>query len=191
MLANEAERGWNRNLQYPGSLLRNQRALLLGYGAIGRHCARVLRSLGMEVVGCQRPPPGGADPETGARLCRPEDLEHELAQADHVVLLLPGGEDTRGFLSRQRLGWFKPGSFLYNFGRGTTVDEADLLWALDRGLLAGAGLDVTETEPLPPESGLWTHRGVFVHPHSSCVYDEYRPMHVQELSRQLEAFVAP
>lgn len=189
IVENQRRRRWDRNLQFPGSLLRSQRAIILGYGAIGRHCARLLGVVGMSVVGCQRKIAGGIDEETGARYCRPEDLPQALPQADHIVLLLPGGEETRGFLSRDRLAHVKRGAHVYNFGRGTTSPEADLRWALDEGLLAGAGLDVTEVEPLAPESSLWADPRVLITPHSSCVYDEYRPWHVAELVGQLRPYL--
>lgn len=189
MLENERRRSWDRTIQFPGALLRNQSALIIGYGAIGRHCAKLLTAIGMNVVGCQRTHASGSDAESGARYCRPDDLPTELGRADHVVLLLPGGEETRGFLSRERLTHAKPGSYVYNFGRGTTSLEDDLLWAIEEGKIAGAGLDVTETEPLPAESRLWEHPKVFVQPHSSCVYDEYRPLHVEELVERLGSYV--
>lgn len=190
MLENERQRGWDRTIQFPGALLRNQAALIIGYGAIGRHCAKLMCALGMSVVGCQRTHGSGVDPETGARYCRPDQLPEELARADHVVLLLPGGEETRGFLSRERLASMKPSAYVYNYGRGTTSLEADLLWALDQGEIAGAGLDVTEVEPLSAASRLWDHPRVFVQPHSSCVYDEYRPLHVRELVERLGTYLA-
>lgn len=190
MLESERKRAWDRTIQFPGGLLRNQHALIIGYGAIGRHCAKLLTAIGMTVAGCQRTRGSGTDPESGARYCRPSDLDAELARADHVVLLLPGGDETRGFLSRERLGQAKPGAYVYNFGRGTTSLEADLLWAIEEGRIAGAGLDVTEVEPLPKESRLWEHPKVFVQPHSSCVYDEYRPLHVEELVERLGPYVS-
>ena len=189
MLENQKRRQWDRTIQFPGSLLRNQHALIIGYGAIGRDCAKLLAAIGMKVVGCQRAHAGGTDPDTGARYCRPGDLNVEIPRADHIVMLLPGGDETRGFLSKQLLGFAKPGSFVHNFGRGTTALTEDLLWALDQGKIAGVGLDVTEVEPLPAESPLWSHPKVFVQPHSSCVYDEYRPLHVQELVERLGPYL--
>ncbi len=185
MLENAQRRAWDRNLQFPSRLLRNQSVLLIGYGNIARACARLLRALEVEVVGCQRSPGEDRDAETGARLCKPAALPEELARADHVVLLLPGGDETRGFLDRERLQSMKRGAYLYNFGRGTTVRESDVLWALEAGILGGAGLDVTEPEPLPASSPLWSHPQVLVLPHSSCVYQEYRALHVAELANWL------
>ncbi len=190
MLENEKHRQWDRNIQFPGALLRNQHAIIVGYGAIGRHCAKLLAAVGMSVAACQRSHLSGTDSESGARYCRPTDLPAEFARADHVVLLLPGGEETRGFLSRELLTHMKPGAYVYNFGRGTTSLEDDLLWALGEGKIAGVGLDVTEAEPLGADSKLWAHPQVFVHPHSSCVYDEYRPLHVEELVERLHTYVA-
>ncbi len=189
MLENERARGWDRNLQFPGALLRNQHALILGYGAIGRHCASLLTAIGMTVGACQRTHRSGADSESGAVYCHPDALPEELPRADHVVLLLPGGDETRGFLSKDLLRCAKPGAFVYNFGRGTTTLEEDLVWALDEGLIEGAGLDVTEVEPLGPDSRLWGHPKVFVQPHSSCVYDEYRPLHVEELIEKIRPYL--
>ncbi|MDG2308838.1 MAG: NAD(P)-dependent oxidoreductase [Candidatus Binatia bacterium] len=189
MLENERRREWDRNIQFPSALLRNQHAVIVGYGSIGRHCAKLLTAIGMTVAGCQRTHASGVDAESGARYCSPADLPQELARADHVVLLLPGGDATNGYLSRELLGSVKRGARVYNFGRGTTSLETDLLWALEEGILSGAGLDVTEVEPLPAESPLWEHPAVFVQPHSSCVYDEYRPLHVVELVERLRPYV--
>jgi phosphoglycerate dehydrogenase-like enzyme len=181
MLENEQRREWDRNLQFPGRLLRSQRTLIVGYGTIGRACAELLCGLGMQVVGCRRNPVSDCDPDLGIPLVRVDALPAELARADHVVLLMPGGEGSAGAFTREHLRAMKPGAHLYNFGRGTTLREVDLLEALDAGWLAGAGLDVTEREPLPGDSPLWTRPDVFVMPHSSCVYDEYRALHVAEL----------
>jgi D-2-hydroxyacid dehydrogenase (NADP+) len=185
MLEMESRREWNTGYQSPGRLLRSQRAVIVGYGSIGRECARVLAALGATVTGCRRSGPHGRDAETGATVIPPGELPEALASADHVVLVLPGGEETRGFMSRALLSNLKRGAHLYNFGRGNSIGGDDLLWALDQGLLAGAGLDVTEPEPLPEDSPLWTRKEVFVMPHSSCVFDEYRALHVAELSRWL------
>lgn len=185
MLEMESRREWDTGFQSPGRLLRSQRAVIVGYGSIGRECARVLAALGVVVTGCRRSGPHGPDSETGAEVIPPAGLPGALAEADHVVLVLPGGEETRGFMTRALLSAIKPGAYLYNFGRGNSIHEGDLLWALDEGLLAGAGLDVTEPEPLPDDSPLWSRKEVFVMPHSSCVFDEYRALHVAELSRWL------
>lgn len=189
LLENERQKGWDRNLQFDSRMLSNQRALIVGYGSIGKECAKRLAALGMTVVGYQRSVKDGVDPETGARYITDNSLLDELPRADHVILLLPGDESTHGFMDPQKLGAMKQGSFLYNFGRGTTTLTRDVIWAVDHGPIAGVGLDVTEEEPLPSSSPLWNHPKVLVMPHSSCVYQEYRALHVAELEEKIKAFV--
>ena len=183
VLANEAVRGWDRDFQADGALLGNQRAAIVGYGAIGRHCARLLRAFGMDVLGVQRSRPAGVD-DVGAQLVPEADLADALSRAHHVVCLLPGVPETDRYFSRDLLANCR-GAHFYNFGRGNAVAEADLTAALDQGQLASAVLDVTEVEPLPQESGLWTDPRVLVMPHSSCIYREYRPLYVVELMELL------
>ncbi len=140
-----------------------------------------MTGVGMSVSGYQRRHQSGFDPETGVEYINDENLETSLGLADHIIVLLPGGEQTRYFMSRDLLAKIKPGAFFYNFGRGSTIRDSDLLWALDAGIIAGAGIDVTEVEPLPTSSPLWRHRQVILLPHSSCVFEEYQQLHVQEL----------
>ncbi len=189
ILENQKLHVWDSGLQASGRLLANQRAVIVGYGSIGKVCAKQLAGLGMEVAGYQRKIQEGIDPETGTTYITDRTLMEELGLADHVIVLLPGGDETRGFMTREKLGAMKPGSILYNFGRGTTTLTDDVLWALDHGPVAGAGLDVTEVEPLPATSPLWDHPKVLVMPHSSCVYQEYRAMHVAELTEKIGAFL--
>jgi D-3-phosphoglycerate dehydrogenase len=82
-----------------------------------------------------------------------------------VVLCVPLTEQTRGMIDAAALGRMKPGAVLINVARGPVVVEADLVDALESGHLGGAGLDVTETEPLPPSSRLWNCPGVLITPH--------------------------
>ncbi len=189
LLKNERQKSWDRNLQFESRMLANQRALIIGYGSIGKECAKLLTGLGMSVTGYQRTVEGGIDHDTGASYITDSTLPDALNIADHVILLLPGDASTHGFMNRTRLGAMKPGSFLYNFGRGTTTLTDDVLWALNEGPIAGAGLDVTEEEPLPATSPLWDHPNVLVMPHSSCIYQEYRALHVQELGEKIGVYL--
>lgn len=185
MLALQQGHQWDRNQQQRSRLLGNQTALILGYGNIGKTCAHYLTQLGMRVFAYRRSVTTGTDPESGAVYIGGNNLETHLASADHIVLLLPGGPQTRGFMHRNYLRLIKPGACLYNFGRGTTLLTDDLLWALDNTGLAGAGIDVTEEEPLPADSELWDHRNAVVLPHSACIYTDYLALHCTELSQSL------
>jgi phosphoglycerate dehydrogenase-like enzyme len=84
-----------------------------------------------------------------------------------VVNLLPGNAGTDRFFTAARLLACKPGATFYNIGRGTTVDQEALRAALTAGRLAGAYLDVTDPEPLPPEHPLWATPGCFITPHTA------------------------
>ena len=111
-----------------------------------------------------------------------------LSDADHVVMLLPGGDATDRFMNRDRLSRMKPGGFIYNFGRGNALIAQDLIPELEH--LGGAFLDVTEEEPLSPESPLWTHEKVFVTPHSSAIFEDYRRLFIEEVCTRLDALQA-
>ena len=177
LMANHRNRAWDRNLQRDCRLLRHQHALIIGHGEIGAHVATLLRATGVQVSGVRR------TPTTDPHVYPMDALPELLPAADHVVLLLPGNEETNGFMTADRLALMKPGSCLYNFGRGNVLPEQNLLDALDH--LYGAFLDVTPDEPLPAASPLWTHPRVMITPHSSSVYADYRPMFIAEV----EAFL--
>jgi D-2-hydroxyacid dehydrogenase (NADP+) len=186
MMRNQARHRYDRDAQMPRTLLGNQRVLFIGYGHIGRHCARLLRAFGCEMSGMQRTHDGGEDPQTGVRYITPAQLPGVLPHADHVVLLLPGGDATRGFFGVSQLSAMKPTACLYNFGRGTVVDEDALVSALGRGAIAGAGLDVFAREPLPVDSPLWDMANVVLTPHSSCMFAEYGALFAAEIAPALK-----
>lgn len=89
-----------------------------------------------------------------------------LAEADHVALCLPLTTRTEGLFSAERFALLKPGAYLYNVGRGELVDQDALINALRSGGLAGAGLDVTSPEPLPPDNPLWDLGNVIITSHT-------------------------
>ncbi len=136
---------------------------VVGLGPIGLEVARLGAALQMRVVGMRRTPQGDEPCETWP-MARLDEL---LPQLDALVLALPLTEDTRHLLDGRRLALLKRGAWLVNVGRGALIDEAALVAALQSGQLGGAGLDVFEVEPLPPESPLWSMPNVIVTPHNS------------------------
>jgi phosphoglycerate dehydrogenase-like enzyme len=102
-----------------------------------------------------------------AELHPPQALDALLPQADFVVLTVPHTPATGGFFDRARFRRMKPSAFFINIGRGKTVRLDDLAAALQSGEIAGAGLDVFETEPLPADHALWTMPGVIITPHTA------------------------
>lgn len=148
--------------------LVGKRALVVGTGAIGREIASLLTALGLRVTGAGSRARDG-DPDFGAVLASAELAHHveHLGEVDYLVNAAPLTPATRGLIDAGVLGALPPRAHLVNIGRGPTVVEADLLAALTQGRLDGASLDVFETEPLPPDSPLWSTPGVVVSPHLS------------------------
>lgn len=140
-------------------------ALVLGTGAIGREIARLLRAVGMEVRGAGRTARDG-DPDFGTVVASAELTAH-AGWADHLVVVAPLTEATRGLVDREVLAAMRPSAHLVNVGRGEIVVEDDLIAALTAGQLAAASLDVFATEPLPSDHPLWTTPGVSITPHMS------------------------
>ena len=144
--------------------LRDRTLLVVGLGRIGECVARNAKALGMRVLGIRgTPAPHPAADEVHG----PDALHTLLPRTDFVSLHVRLNPTTRGLLSREALAAMKPGAYLVNTSRGPVVDETALIDALRSGHLAGAYLDVFETEPLPPESPLWVMPNVLVTPHAS------------------------
>jgi phosphoglycerate dehydrogenase-like enzyme len=150
--------------------LQNQVLLLVGFGAIGQEVARRVKPLGMQIWAVTRsgraPAAGG---ELADRMLPVARLDEVLHQADYVVLAAPETPETHHLIGARQLQAMKPTAFLINVARGTLVDEAALIGVLERRAIAGAALDVTEREPLPPDSPLWSLDNVFITPHISAV----------------------
>ena len=127
--------------------------LVLGMGDIGGEFGRRCKALGAKVIGVRRSPRPCPDYADEVHLLA--DLDQLLPQADVVAVTLPGTEATRGLMDREHLAKMKEGAVLLNVGRGFIVDTEALCDALESGRLAGAGLDVTDPEPLPAGHRLW------------------------------------
>jgi D-3-phosphoglycerate dehydrogenase len=133
---------------------------LIGFGSIAAEVARIAAGMGMKVVAWNRSPKAHPDVEF-------VPLEHLLARSDVVSLHLLLNDETRGFLSRERLAAMRPGAILVNTARGALVDEAAMVDALRAGHLRHAGLDVFEVEPLPADHVLATLPNVTLSAHSA------------------------
>jgi phosphoglycerate dehydrogenase-like enzyme len=141
---------------------------LIGYGPIGRRIAHLAHALGMEVRVLRRSgatPHEGDDAEPVARFYGPEELPALLGASDYVVLAAPLTGETRGLIDAAALRAMRPTAVLINIGRGPLVVQPDLIAALEAGTIAGAGLDVTDPEPLPAGSPLWHLPNVLITPH--------------------------
>ncbi|HEV2583288.1 MAG TPA: D-2-hydroxyacid dehydrogenase [Ktedonobacteraceae bacterium] len=148
--------------------LSGQTLGIVGLGSIGRRIAQVGRAFRMRVLATRHTPPreGQHDPDADELFPR-ERLHDLLSQSDYVVLSIPLSPDTEGLIGEAELRAMRQDAYLVNVARGRIVDEAALIRALREGWIAGAGLDVTETEPLPAESPLYTMPNVILTPHIS------------------------
>lgn len=171
--------------RYESKLLTGQTVLLLGYGAIGRRLMELLVPFNMTVLAVRRQ----VRSERGVRIIPEESVSSALAQADHVVNILPDNDGTRNYVNARRLACFKPGARFYNVGRGTTVDTRALIEALQSGRIAEAYLDVFEAEPLPPEDPLWTMPNCYITPHTAGGRADQDTAIVKHFLRNLDAFV--
>ncbi len=142
---------WTRRYQQnPSRLLYGKTALILGYGQIGRHVARVCQGLGMKVLAFRRHAKKGND--AGVEVYGPEDLPGILPQAQFLVIALPLTPETDGMIGAQEIASMPKGSVLVNVGRGPIVDQEALYNALVEGHLNSAGLDVWYNYPQNEES---------------------------------------
>ncbi len=141
--------------------LRDATVVIWGFGGIGRTLAPLYAALGAHVVGVAR------TPRTDGPFTVVDDVDAVLPTADVLVNILPAGRSTDGSLDARRLGLLPRTAWVVNVGRGSTVDEDALADALRTGGLAGAALDVTQTEPLPVDSPLWDLPNVLLTPHAA------------------------
>lgn len=136
---------------------------IVGFGGVGRRIAEVMRSFKTTILAVDYFP--FDRPDYVQMLAGPDELDSVLGKADVLVLSAPLTQATRGIINRNSLKNMKPGSLLVNMARGQLVVERDLVDALESGHLAGAVMDVTETEPLPAASPLWHMPQVIITPH--------------------------
>ncbi|MFI7024237.1 D-2-hydroxyacid dehydrogenase [Micromonospora sp. NPDC049900] len=158
-----ATRTWRRNPRCRE--LTGSTVLVVGLGDIGEAVARRFAALGCRVLGVRRVP-SGTTPSFLAQVCGPEAMAELASEADVVVLALPSTPATKRVFGRTELAALHSDAVLVNVGRGDAVDEAALIEALAAGRIGGAGLDVTEVEPLAPDSPLWTFDNVLITSHS-------------------------
>jgi phosphoglycerate dehydrogenase-like enzyme len=141
---------------------------IVGLGSIGRAIGRLGRAFGMRVLGMRHSSleEGKVDPDADA-LFAPEQLHDLLGQSDYVVLSVPLTRETERLIGEAELRAMRRTAYLVNIARGRVVDEQALIRALREGWIAGAGLDVTEMEPLPADSPLYAMHNVILTPHIS------------------------
>ncbi|TSD04609.1 MAG: Uncharacterized protein Greene071436_114 [Parcubacteria group bacterium Greene0714_36] len=168
------------------SELRSKTALIAGLGDIGMETARLAHAFGSRVIAVAR---GTHErPAFVDELATADALETLLPQADFVAICLPHTKKTHHLFNAEKFKIMKPTAVVMNIGRGSIIDERDLIKALKNKVIAGAALDVTETEPLPADSPLWDMENVIITPHHSGLSEKYMDRAVALFCRNMEAY---
>jgi phosphoglycerate dehydrogenase-like enzyme len=164
--------------------LEDATVCVFGRGAIGRELVRKLQAFDARVIAVSRTT---ADAGDLTAVYPRERMREALGKADAVVICTAGDESSFHLIGAAEIAAMKPSAFVVNVARGEIIDEAALIAALQEGRLAGAGLDVNEVEPLPPESPLWAMPNVILSPHvaggGSTGYAMHRKLFEQNLKR--------
>jgi phosphoglycerate dehydrogenase-like enzyme len=165
--AHQRDHHWQ--LRWTLGRVSKQTVVVVGLGNIGRLTAAKLSALGANVIGVHR---RQVDAPGVSEVVPLERLPEVLKIADAVVLALPGTELTDKLFGAEQFAAMKPGATFVNVGRGSTVDEPELIGALQRGQVGYAALDVFAVEPLPASSPFWDMPNVIISPHGAAITDD-------------------
>jgi phosphoglycerate dehydrogenase-like enzyme len=169
------------------SLFTGKTAVIVGVGVIGVATAKLLKAFEMHVVGVTRTPrtADGFD-----EMMPTERLKDAVSRADFLINILPATKDNLQLFDRALFAAMKPTAYYISAGRGQTVDEAALVEALRERRIAGAGLDVYQTEPLPPDSPFWDLPNAFMLPHLGGYTSEYEDLIMPLIVENMRRFLA-
>ena len=162
--------------------------VIVGAGGIGRPLAKLAKALGMRVIAVREHPERGS--EVADTIYGFSQLGWALSEGDFVVLAVPVTPRTHHLMNATRLAQLKPDAYLINVGRGVLIDEEALVQALRGRSFAGAALDVTTEEPLPPESPLWHMENVFITPHIAGLTERMWERHLVHYTENLRHYLA-
>ncbi|MDX8045501.1 D-2-hydroxyacid dehydrogenase [Gracilibacillus sp. S3-1-1] len=158
--------------------IHNKTIGILGVGAIGQETAKIAKAFSMNVLGLRH---SGKETAYVDEMYTPDQLATFLPECDYVVITLPLTEATEGMFNNEAFRLMKDSAILINIGRGPIVDEEALVQALEKGEIAGAGLDVFQVEPLPKESPLWEMENVMITPHTAGSTEHYDERVVRDI----------
>jgi D-3-phosphoglycerate dehydrogenase len=166
-------------------MLKSSTVLLVGTGGIGQTLARMLEPLGPRILAVNR---SGTPMEAAERTVTQGDLHEVLGEVDFVALAPALTPATKGMIDRAALAAMKESAWVVNVGRGPLIVTDDLVEALERGEIGGAGLDVTDPEPLPAGHPLWKLPNVIITPHVANTWDMALPELRALVRRNVERF---
>lgn len=151
-------------IRRPTDDLHGKTVGIVGFGGNGRRLAEILAPFNIRIVATDLFPPKQPPPYVDS-VWHADELPQLLRESDVTILCAPLNDQTHGMIAAEQFGHMKDGAYLVNVGRGKLVVESDLVYALESEKIAGAGLDVTEIEPLPETSPLWNMPNVIITPH--------------------------
>lgn len=184
MLANGNHENFTKKLQVPHVEVNGKTLGVIGAGHIGKKVIKIAQALDMNILVYTRTP---KEDEKGIRYVSLKEL---LEHSDYVSLHCPLTESTKHMINKETLKLMKPSAFIINTSRGALIDEAALIEALKNGKIAGAGLDVQETEPPKETSPLYTMENVLLTPHMGWKGLETRQRLVSILADNIKNFLA-
>ena len=176
---------WQR---FPSSVLRGKTVGVIGLGSIGQEVARLSKAFRMRVIATRRSPRKQTARNVDL-LLPPNGLLRLLAESDYVAVCLPLTKETNKLIGESELKAMKPTAYIMNIGRGQIIDENALVKALEQKWIAGAGLDVFATEPLPKESKLWDLPNLIYSPHVSGGQEDYEQQATELFCRNLKRYI--
>ena len=183
MLDNQKRAEWHR---WPQPLLEGKTVCIVGLGGISEALAKRCLPFGMRITGVSdgRTQVDGVD-----RIYRRAEMKSAAADCDFLVVLVPYSEATHHLINADVLAAMKPAAHLINISRGGCVDEAAVINAVNSGVIASAGLDVFETEPLPVNDPIWSTKNIIVTPHIGGMSDNYHEQAMPFVRDNLNAYL--
>lgn len=182
--SNRNKKKWERNI--PQDEINGKTICILGLGMIGRELAKKASLMGMNVLGVKR----SVEPvEYVDQVYAPGDADKFLPLSDYVVNLMPYTPSTDKVIDMEFFSRMKSSAVFINLGRGRTVNEKDLIEALQKGIIKGLVTDVYYDEPLPEESPLWTMENAILTPHICGESVSYLTKSLEVIRPNLKAFL--
>lgn len=189
MHADSVKKGdWAKSIDFsyhltPQTELAGKTIGIIGFGQIGQAVAKIALAFGMNVIFHNR-----SKKETKSDI-RQVDLNMLLAESDFISINCPLTDENAGFINKAAIGKMKTSAILINTGRGPLINETDLAEALNKGRIAGAGLDVLSTEPPSPDNPLLTAKNCYITPHVAWATTEARERLMQIATENLKSFL--
>ncbi|MCH7496122.1 MAG: D-2-hydroxyacid dehydrogenase [Candidatus Marinimicrobia bacterium] len=184
-------RKWNqREIASQNGTLSGKSLGILGFGAVGRALSEMANVFGMNVSITSRSSNSSDSLPHVNRIYPLSELNELIAHSDYFAVCVPLTKETKGLIDRERLSFMKESAIIINVARGAIIDESALHQALSQNKIAGAGLDVFATEPLPEDSPLFELDNVFLSPHIAGNFGDYTPLAATDFGVNLQRYLS-